>query len=132
MAEQTSTVIDTSQLVGGEIINETILDSQETDKTNQTSIIDTSKLVGGETIDDTLTTDITSTTDTTSIIDTSKLVGGENAITGEEWTEPSTWDKLEYGWDKETWVVGDALRIAKAAIQGGFDSQKLERLHTSK
>ena len=101
MAEQTSTVIDTSQLVGGEIINETILDSQETDKT-----------------------DITSTTDTTSIIDTSKLVGGENAITGEEWTEPSTWDKLEYGWDKETWVVGDALRIAKAAIQGGFDSQK--------
>ena len=38
--------------------------------------------------------------------------------------EPSTWEKLEYGWDKETWVVGDALRIAKAAIQGGFDSQK--------
>ena len=118
MAEQISTVIDTSKLVGGENINETILDSQETNKINQTSKIDTSKLVGGETIDDTLTTD------TTSIIDTSKLVGGENAITGEEWTEPSTWDKLEYGWDKETWVAGDALRIAKAAIQGGFDSQK--------
>ena len=97
MAEQTSTVIDTSDLVGGEIINKTILDSQETDKTNQTSIIDTSDLVGGETIDNTLTTD------TTSITDTSDLVGGENPITGEEWTEPSTWDKLEYGWDKETW-----------------------------
>jgi len=38
--------------------------------------------------------------------------------------EPSTWEKLEYGWDKETWVAGDALRLAKAAIQGGFDSQK--------
>ena len=118
MAEQTSTVIDTSDLVGGEIINKTILDSQETDKTNQTSIIDTSDLVGGETIDNTLTTD------TTSITDTSDLVGGENPITGEEWTEPSTWDKLEYGWDKETWVTGDALRVAKAFIQGGFDSEK--------
>ena len=38
--------------------------------------------------------------------------------------EPSTWEKLEYGWDKETWVTGDALRVAKAFIQGGFDSEK--------
>ena len=68
MEEQISTVIDTSKLVGGENINETILDSQETNKINQTSKIDTSKLVGGETIDNTLTTDTTSTTE----IDTSK------------------------------------------------------------
>ena len=38
--------------------------------------------------------------------------------------EPSTWEKLEYGFDKETWVAGDVLRIAKAKIQDVFDSEK--------
>ena len=138
MAEQISTVIDTSDLVGGETINKTILDSQEEEKNKEKEVIsetlidesklvggeeiqstiDTSDLVGGETIDDTLTTDTTST------IDTSDLVGGENATTGEAFTEPSTWEKLEYGWDKERWVAGDVLRIAKAVIQGGLDKDK--------
>ena len=124
MAEQISTLIDESKLVGGEVINEQILESQEEEKNKEKEIIsetliDESKLVGGEEIEP---AQITSTTD--SIIDESKLVGGESAITGEAYTEPSTWDKLEYGWDKERWVAGDVLRIAKAAIQGGLDKDK--------
>ena len=83
MAEQLSTIIDESKLIGGEIINEQILESQEEDKDKDKqiiseTIIDESKLVGGEEIEP---SKITSTTDT--IIDESKLVGGENAITGE-------------------------------------------------
>ena len=124
MAEQISTLIDESKLVGGEVINEQILESQEEEKNKEKEIIsetliDESKLVGGEEIEP---AQITSTTD--SIIDESKLVGGESAITGEAYTEPSTWDKLEYGFDKERWVAGDVLRIAKAAIQGGLDKDK--------
>ena len=52
---------------------------------------------------------------TISTIDTSDLVGGVGIDTigksEKELEEPSTWEKLEYGFDKETWVAGDALRI---------------------
>ena len=125
MAEQISTLVDESKLVGGEVINEQLLESQEEEEKNKKqkviseTLIDESKLVGGEEIESTQTI---STTD--SVIDESKLVGGENAITGEAYTEPSTWEKLEYGWDKERWVAGDILRIIKAGIQGGFDPDK--------
>ena len=51
MAEQLSTIIDESKLIGGEIINEQILESQEEDKDKDKqiiseTIIDESKLVG--------------------------------------------------------------------------------------
>ena len=69
MAEQISTLIDESKLVGGEVINEQILESQEEEKNKEKEIIsetliDESKLVGGEEIEP---AQITSTTD--SIID---------------------------------------------------------------
>ena len=38
--------------------------------------------------------------------------------------EPSNFEKLEYGFDKETWVAGDALRLAKAKLQDVFDPNK--------
>ena len=124
MAEQLSTIIDESKLIGGEIINEQILESQEEDKDKDKqiiseTIIDESKLVGGEEIEP---SKITSTTDT--IIDESKLVGGENAITGEEYTEPTNLERLEYGWDKETMVLGNVFRIGKAKVQDLFDDDK--------
>ena len=126
MAEQISTIIDESKLVGGEIINEQIIESKEEEvnknKDEQIiseTIIDESKLVGGEEIEP---TQITSTTN--NLIDESKLVGGENATTGEEYTEPTNFEKLEYGWDKETMVLGNVFRIGKAKVQDLFDSDK--------
>ena len=126
MAEQISTIIDESKLVGGEIINEQILESQEEEKTKEKeteviseTLIDESKLVGGEEIEP---AQITSTTD--SIIDESKLVGGENVITGEAYTEPTNWERLEYGWDKETMVLGNVFRVGKAYVQDIFDDDK--------
>ena len=57
MAEQISTIIDESKLVGGEIINEQIIESkkEEVNKNKDEqiiseTIIDESKLVGGEEI----------------------------------------------------------------------------------
>ena len=127
MAEQISTLIDESKLVGGEVINEQILESQEEEKNKEKeteviseTLIDKSKLVGGEKVEE--PTQITFTTD--SIIDKSKLVGGENAITGEAYTEPTNWDRLEYGWDKETMAFGNLFRIGKAYVQDIFDDDK--------
>ena len=127
MAEQISTIIDKSKLVGGEVINEQILESQEEEKNKEKeteviseTLIDKSKLVGGEKVEE--PTQITFTTD--SIIDKSKLVGGENVITGEEYTEPTNLERLEYGWDKETMVLGNVFRIGKAKVQDLFDDDK--------
>ena len=127
MAEQISTIIDESKLVGGEVINEQILESQEEEKNKEKeteviseTLIDESKLVGGEEIE--TLPQITSTTD--SIIDESKLVGGENVITGEAYTEPTNWERLEYGWDKETMVLGNVFRVGKAYVQDIFDDDK--------
>jgi len=127
MAEQISTIIDESKLVGGEVINEQILESQEEEKNKEKeteviseTLIDKSKLVGGEKVEE--PTQITFTTD--SIIDKSKLVGGENVITGEEYTEPTNLERLEYGWDKETMVLGNVFRIGKAKVQDLFDDDK--------
>ena len=127
MAEQISTIIDKSKLVGGEVINEQILESQEEEKNKEKeteviseTLIDKSKLIGGEKVEE--PTQITFTTD--SIIDKSKLVGGENAITGEAYTEPTNWDRLEYGWDKETMAFGNLFRIGKAYVQDVFDDDK--------
>ena len=44
-------------------------------------------------------------------------------VVGKE-EEPSNFEKLEYGFDKETWVAGDALRLAKAKLQDVFDPNK--------
>ena len=126
MAEQISTIIDESKLVGGEIINEQIIESkkEEVNKNKDEqiiseTIIDESKLVGGEEIKP---TKITSTTN--NLIDESKLLGGENAITGELNTEPTNFERLEYGWDRETMVLGNVFRIGKAKVQDLFDSDK--------
>ena len=126
MAEQISTIIDESKLVGGEIINEQIIESkkEEVNKNKDKqiiseTIIDESKLVGGEEIKP---TKITSTTN--NLIDESKLLGGENAITGELNTEPTNFERLEYGWDRETMVLGNVFRIGKAKVQDLFDSDK--------
>ena len=59
MAEQISTLIDKSKLVGGEeVINEQILESQEEEKNKDKeteviseTLIDKSKLVGGEKVE---------------------------------------------------------------------------------
>ena len=36
-------------------------------------------------------------------------------------SEISNWDRLEYGWDKETMVLGNVFRIGKAYVQDIFD-----------
>ena len=39
-------------------------------------------------------------------------------------SEISNFEKLEYGWDKETMVLGNVFRIGKAKVQDLFDSDK--------
>ena len=97
----------------------------------QALTIDTSDLVGGVPLKPEVSsqeTNQTLKTDTISTIDTSDLVGGVGIDTigksEKELEEPSTWEKLEYGFDKETWVAGDALRIARAKLQDVFDPNK--------
>jgi len=97
----------------------------------QALTIDTSDLVGGVPLKPEVSsqeTNQTLKTDTISTIDTSDLVGGVDIDTigksEKELEEPSTWEKLEYGFDKETWVAGDALRIARAKLQDVFDPNK--------
>jgi GH24 family phage-related lysozyme (muramidase) len=48
----------------------------------------------------------------------------ELSFTGGEVEEVSTWDKLEYGWDKNNMVFGNILDIGKAKIQDLFDPDK--------
>src|SRR5210317_243564 len=56
---------------------------------------------------------------TTTLIDkeTSNLTGGEEI-------KISNLEKLEYGWDKETMVLGNLFRIGKAKVQDLFDDDK--------
>jgi len=56
---------------------------------------------------------------TTTLIDKepSKLTGGEEI-------KISNLEKLEYGWDKETMVLGNLFRIGKAKVQDLFDDDK--------
>ena len=39
-------------------------------------------------------------------------------------SEISNWERLEYGWDKETMVLGNVFRIGKAYVQDIFDEDK--------
>ena len=39
-------------------------------------------------------------------------------------SEISNWDRLEYGWDKETMAFGNLFRIGKAYVQDVFDDDK--------
>ena len=45
-------------------------------------------------------------------------------INAEEVEEPSSWEKLEYGWDKNTMVLGDIMDIGYNYLTALFDPEK--------
>ena len=49
-------------------------------------------------------------------------ISGEGPLVPD--SEISNWDRLEYGWDKETMVVGNMFRIGKAYFQDILDKDK--------
>ena len=122
--------IDVSQLAGGEIVNDIILEENknespklQTENTNDIVDIDVSQLSGGEINEDVNNKNISSS-DNQYDFDVSLLQGGENFETGQTYTAPTNLEKLEYGWDKETMVLGNIFRIGKAKAQDLFDDDK--------
>lgn len=49
-------------------------------------------------------------------------ISGEGSLVPD--SEISNWDRLEYGWDRETMVVGNMFRIGKAYFQDILDKDK--------
>ena len=64
-----------------------------------------------------------SKTETTDTLVFENEQDGEGRVIPTE-SEISNFEKLEYGWDKETMVLGNVFRIGKAKVQDLFDSDK--------
>ena len=127
MADLNSIILDSvvpsSSVINEETLKEEVKVDQPKENIFSNIQLDESDIIPEETIttketipDDSLFKDIE--------LDSIVASESDEGVTYQDTSEPSTWDKLEYGWDKERWVAGDVLRIAKAAIQGGLDKDK--------
>ena len=128
--------LDTLTLEGVEsaspVINENIL-KEEVEKEKDKEIIkttseDTLQLEGVESAsplkEETITTD-----ETITITEPEKVLQLEGVETDEGLIIPddsdiSNWERLEYGWDKETMALGNVFRVGKAYVQDIFDDDK--------
>jgi len=110
------------------VVNENIL-KEEVEKEKDKEVIKTTSeeiqftdVESASPAEETITT--TETEETGPIFTDVETATGINVQPMADESEISNWDRLEYGWDKETMALGNLFRVGKAYVQDIFDEDK--------
>ena len=124
MAE-TDTLTFTDVEPASTVVNENIL-KEEVEKEKDKEIIKTTSeemqftdVESASPAEETITT-----TETEETVPTFQGVETAEGLIIPDDSDISNWERLEYGWDKETMVLGNVFRIGKAYVQDIFDDDK--------